>query len=84
MKHTRRDRRTNFLEREEVTFDPQASPSFFPPQHTRCSVRWERLLSYHGSGSTVPVCARTPTGENQKGREANARDGNVRSVLLTT
>jgi hypothetical protein len=53
MERTERAGITNFLEREEVTCAPQASPSFFPPQHTRCSTRWEILLSNHGSSSTV-------------------------------
>jgi len=36
-----------------MTLNQQASPPFRPKQHTRCFVRWETLLSYHGNGSTV-------------------------------
>jgi hypothetical protein len=83
MERTARARITNFLDREEVTFDRQASPSFQNSTPTA-------LLAEKYRGRTMaavltsPFCADTPAGENRKGQETNAGYGNGLSVLLTT
>jgi len=73
MERTVREGMTNFLEREEVTFDSQASPSFFPQQHTSCFACWEIPCSNHAAILLSPVCECTPAGYS-----------NVLSILLTT